>query len=80
MTSDNGRGRDVEPAGDVSEAVEAARRRPRTRVVSEAVVAALSDEPRPRTQVVSEAVAAALPPEGEAEPEGGADDDDGAGA
>lgn len=79
MTSDNERGRDVEPAEEVSEAVEAARRGPRTRVVSEAVVAALSEEPRPRTQVVSE-VAAALPPEGEAEPEGRADDDDGAGA
>jgi hypothetical protein len=49
-------------------------RTPRTRVVSEAVVAALSEEPpRPRTRVVSEAVVAAIPAQGEAEPGGGAD-------
>jgi hypothetical protein len=56
-------------------------RTPRTRVVSEAVVAALSDRPpRPRTRVMAEAVVAAIPAEGEAEPGGGADDEAGAGA
>jgi hypothetical protein len=56
-------------------------RTPRTRVVSEAVVAALSEGPpqrRRRTRVVSEAIVAAIPEAGEAEPGGGADDDAGA--
>lgn len=44
MTSYKERERDVEPADEVREAAEAARRRPRTRVVSEAVVAAFSAE------------------------------------
>ena len=57
-------------------------RRPRKRVVSEAIVAALPEEPRrPRTRVVAAAVVAAIPAaEGEAEPGGGADGDEGAGA
>jgi hypothetical protein len=53
-------------------------RRPRTRVVSEAIVAALSDERR--TPVVSEAVVAAVPAEAEVAPGGGADDEAEAGA
>jgi hypothetical protein len=68
MTSDNERGRDVGPAEKVSETAEVARRRPRTRVFSEAVVAALSDEPRRlRTRVVSEEIVAAIPAEGGAD-------------
>lgn len=48
-------------------------RRPRTRVVSETVVAVLSEEPpRLRTRVVAEALVAAIPAQGEAEPGGGA--------
>lgn len=86
MTSDNERGREVEPAGGVSEAAGAGRSRPRTRVISEAVVGAIPAEGEavaaatsegalgPRTRVVAEAIVAAIPAEGRA------DDDDGAGA
>jgi hypothetical protein len=91
MTSDNERARDAEPAGEGNEAAESRRRRPRTRVFAEAVVAAIpeegeavaaapSDTPRKRrTRVVSEAVVAAIPAGGDAA-EGGADDEAGAGA
>lgn len=78
MMSDNERERGVEPAGEVSEADEAARPRPRTRVVSEAVAAGLSDARRhPRPRVFAEAVVAAIPEPGPAE---GADAEAGAGA
>lgn len=81
MTSDNERGRDVEPAEEVREAAEASRPSPRTRVVSEAVAAGLSDtQRRPRTRVFAEAVVAAIPAKAEAESGGGADDEAGAGA
>jgi hypothetical protein len=81
MTNDSERERDAEPAGEVSEASAVLRRRPRTRVVSEAVAAALSDRPpRPRTRVMAEAVVAAIPAEAGAEPGGGGDGDEGAGA
>jgi hypothetical protein len=91
MTSDNEREQDVEPAGHVKEAAEAARQRPRTRVFSEALVAAIpaagepaaaapAETPRRPPRWVSEAVVAAIPAAGETEPGGGADDGDGAGA
>jgi hypothetical protein len=44
MTKRSERERDVEPVGEVSEEAEAPRRRLRTRVVTEAVVAAFSAE------------------------------------
>jgi hypothetical protein len=70
MTSDSEKGRG-----------EGAARKPRTRVVSEAVVAALSEEPpRLRTRVVAEALVAAIPAGGGAQAEGGTDGDEGAGA
>lgn len=90
MKSDNERGRDVETAGEDSEAAEAARPGSRTREISEAVVAAIpaegevvaaapAESPRwLRTRVISEAVVAAIPSEAESESGGGADDEAGA--
>ena len=84
MTSDNERARDVELAGEVSETAEAPGRGPLSRVVSEAVVAAIPAEgetasaaeeaepPRLLTRVVAEAIVAAIPAQGEAETGGGA--------
>jgi hypothetical protein len=91
MSKRDERGRDVEPAGEVREADKAARRRPLTRVFSEAVVAALSEggavgaappeKPRrPLTRVVAEAVVAAIPAGGRAQAEGCTDGESGAGA
>ena len=91
MKSDKERGRDVEPAGEVRETGEARRpsSRPRTRVVSEAAVAAIpaaseagaaapaEASRRPRTRVLAEAIVAAIPEPGPAE---GVDVEAGAGA
>lgn len=44
MMSNDERARDAEPAGEIREAADSPRTRPRQRVVSEAVVAALSEE------------------------------------
>ena len=76
--SDSKKERDVEPAGEVSEAAEAPRRRLRTRVISEEIVAAIpaagasvaaapADTPRWPPRWLSEAVVAAIPAEGSAD-------------
>jgi hypothetical protein len=78
MTKRSEKARDVEPAGEVREAAEAGRRRPRTRVFSEAMVAAIPEEgeavaaapagtPRRPPRWLSEAVVAAIPAEGGAD-------------
>lgn len=76
MTSNDERGRDAEPAGEVSEAAAAG-----LPAGGESDVAAPAGRARrPRTRVFAEAVVAALSEEGEAGRGGGADGGDGAGA